>query len=404
MPLAATGKWQTACPPGPAPLAAGAAGQPRRGHCRPLGTGGDEGGSSYRGAEPSQLRQLSGAPRGGPRPRPPPALPRTLPPARGGAGGRGGGGAVRGAAGRPAANGARPGSRGESSAPGQRLAGPRCCRWVAVKYIYLLLAALLSLCPSSPLLTQSLPRVTGELPAAAEGYERNGCGGHSPRTPRSRGTEFPRAAALHGSAPQEPAGRQGNGAGRAGTRPAGPQTKSGPAGSGCPWAGRARARSLAGRKLRGPKTAAPPPLRGREARPEGEAALSPSGAVCGTGRILVPAEGSVQRTFRGVSPRYRTGGTARPGRADRQLRWAPGGRGIPGRRDWSGGAQRPAGTARPCPGLPCSALPCPAAGRRRLAGRRPLSRVPSELPALSRAALCSTSSSSCSVWPRRQTL
>lgn len=114
----------------------------------------------------------------------------------------------------------------------------------------------------------SLPLVPPPHPVAAPGYRGAARCRGGLRAQRLRGTlaahpaepgdRVPRAAALHGSAPQEPAGRQGNGAGRAGTRPAGPQTKSGPAGSGCPWAGRARARSLAGRKLRGPKTAAPP--------------------------------------------------------------------------------------------------------------------------------------------------
>lgn len=139
----------------------------------------------------------------------------------------------------------------------------------------------------------------------------------------------------------------------------------------------------------------PPRLLGQEARPVGEAALplEPS-AVADKSRYRRKA--ACSGTFCGVSPRHRTGGTARPDRGHSQLRWAPGDRGIPRRRDESGGAQRPEAQARLCPALPRAAAVGPSAVRSR--------EYPQHSQPSLRAALCSTNPSSCSVWPRRQTL
>lgn len=213
-------------------------------------------------------------------------------------------------------------------------------------------------------------RLRGTLAAhPAEPGDRVPAGGRSPRlcAPRASGAGGePRGSRCY--APHRPANEIG---------PCRLRPPMGSTGRGAEPRGGARC------AVRRPPAPPPSPRAGSAPRGRGS---SPAGAVCGSGQIPVPAEGAVMRTFRGGSPRYRTGGTARPGRGQRQVRWAPGGRGIPGRRDGRGGAWRPAGPtrpARPCSALSCPTLPCgPAPSGRPLSAPASVRSAPSPLPGL----------------------
>lgn len=160
--------------------------------------------------------------------------------------------------------GARLGSRGESSPPGQARRR-RGCRWVVVKYIYLLLETLLCSCP--PPAPPPAHPVAASLPPHKRVQRLRVPPAEPAAGPRGCGARGPRAAAPR-RPPTAAGGGEPSGAPRAPRRP---QTKSAATGSARPRTRRPPPHGR--RRLSWRRTAPCPALVGGSAR-TGRAALS----------------------------------------------------------------------------------------------------------------------------------